>query len=472
MITNRADKLFALQQASRKQLLLKGDYLAYLKYVHQGNYQIAPHNTLIAHKLEEVEKGNIKKIMFFLPPRHSKSMTITESFPAYFMLRNPEKRVIEVSYSGDFAEAFGRRNREKLRMCGAMFGCELDPENRKACDFSIKDHRGGMLSAGIDGQITGKGADLLIVDDPIKNHKEAFSSTMRDKLWNEYLESCNTRLQPGAAIIIVMTRWHSDDLAARIFEHDPSFEVVNLPAICDDPATDLLHRKNGEPLWDQYGFDLEFLNEKKALLGEKRFNSLYQGKPTIDGGNMFKYDWWKFYTPTTLPEPKSRQWYQSWDFSVKSKKQAKSGEPDYVAGLIGYKEKARFYLIAVFHKQIGFVETLKTVRDYQAKYPGCRTLIEDKANGSPIIDVIDDEIPGIIKIEPEGTKEERAIAATTWVEAGNVYLPEKAEWLDTFTTEFTEFPGGKNDDQVDALSQLLNDIYNNTMPGISSFDIF
>lgn len=161
-------------------------------------------------------EGKTKRLMIFMPPRHGKSKTVTETFPSFYQGKNPEKRVIEISYSGDLAQQFGKRNRDKVEEFGpALFGHTISQVQATKTNWNLDNGMGGMISVGIGGSITGYGADLLIVDDPIKNRAEAESATYRDKLWDEYQSTVSTRLHAGGAVIIILTRWHEDDLAAR-----------------------------------------------------------------------------------------------------------------------------------------------------------------------------------------------------------------------------------------------------------------
>ena len=262
-----------------EKVLAKVDYEYYLEYVHRGLYKHAKHTKLIANKLENVEKGNCKRLMILLPPRHSKSMTVSETFPSYFIGRNPNRRVILVSYGDSLARKFGRVNRNKLEEYGEeIFGINLSKDNSSVTNWGIEGYRGGMISAGIGGPITGEGADLLIIDDPIKNRKEADSKTYRDMVWDEWQNTLYTRLQPDGAVIIILTRWHEDDLAGRLLNSDygevEDWDIIRLPAIAEE--NDLLGRAVGEPLWPENGFDEEWAKATKTAVGSRTWASLYQ----------------------------------------------------------------------------------------------------------------------------------------------------------------------------------------------------
>lgn len=395
-------------------------------------------------------------MMVFLPPRHSKSMTISESFPAYFIGKSPERRVIQVSYGDNLARKFGRANRSKLdEFGGSVFDIYISQENASAANWGIEGHRGGMISAGIGGPITGEGADLLVVDDPIKNRREADSPTYREMVWDEWQNTLLTRLQPDGAIILIMTRWHEDDLAGRLLNPDygpvEDWDVISLPAIAEE--NDILGRKEGAPLWPEYGYDEEWAAEKKIAIGSYAWNSLYQQRPSPPEGSIVQRQWWKYYsTPINLEE--MDEIIQSWDLSFKDLQTS-----DYVVGQVWGRKGADKYLIDQIRGKIDFTQTIKALRSLTEKYPTARAkLIEDKANGPAIISITRQEIPGIIAINPRGSKESRAYAASPDIEAGNVYLPSPAiaPWITDYIEEWASFPNGLHDDQVDATTQALD----------------
>ena len=431
--------------------LARQDFSFYCELTHRHNYLPAKHTEYIAKACEEVERGTLKRLMVFLPPRHSKSMTITETFPSWFIGRNPDRRVIEVSYGDAFAQKFGRANRTKLEEYGKqIFGISLDPRNSSVTNWGIAGHRGGMISAGVGGSITGEGADLLLIDDPIKNREEANSETYREKLWNEWQNTLLTRLQAGGAVILILTRWHEDDLAGRILQSETgdSWRVISLPAEAED--NDPIGRKQGDPLWPEGGFDSEWMKQKKVEIGSQTFTSLYQQRPSPQEGEMLKRVWWKFYT--VLPSDLTT--LQSWDCSFKD-----LDDSDYVVGQVWGAKGADRYLIDQVRGRMGFPATITAIKTLSAKHPAVITkLIEDKANGTAVIQVLKHEIQGIVPVEPAGGKASRVQSVSPIIEAGNVYLPDPsiAPWIHDFIEECAAFPFGKNDDQVDAMSQGLH----------------
>ena len=257
-----------------------------------------------------------------------------------------------------------------------------------------------MISVGIGGSITGYGADLLIVDDPIKNRAEAESLTYRDKLWDEYQSTVSTRLHAGGAVIIILTRWHEDDLAARLLNPEygkvEDWKIISLPAICEDPESDPVGRKQGEALWPAGGYDEAWAAQQKETVGTYAWSSLYMQTPTPSSGGMFKREWWKRWTvlPSGLFD-----YIQSWDCTFKDKDGS-----DYVVGQVWARKGADRYLLDQVRGRMTFTETLNAMRDLSAKWPQTtRKLVEDKANGTAVIDVLRKEIHGIIPVEPFGS---------------------------------------------------------------------
>ena len=433
--------------------IAKLEYSFWNRITTHGIWQPARHTELICQKIEAIERGELKRVIFSLPPRHSKSMSITESAPAWFICKKPARRVMVICYGDALARKFGRRNLNKMKHFAAdLFGIQLADDNSSVSDWGLQDHRGGLLSTGIGGAITGEGADLMIIDDPIKNREEADSLTYRDKIWDEYENTLRTRLTPNGTIIVIATRWHEDDLTGRLLRHEPGvWHEVKLP--CEAEENDILGRQIGEPLWPDFGFDKEWIEEFKKTIGIRVWASLFQQRPAPQEGTIFKRAWFgNFYDEW----PEFESIVQSWDMSFK-----KSSDTSYVVGQAWGVVKARRYLLHQVRRQMGFSETVAEVRNMKSQFPSTRHIfVEDKANGPAVMDMLGRELPGLIPVEPRGSKEARAAATTHYWEAGNVFLPrpEKASWVPAFIEEHCSFPSGAADDQVDATSQALDQL--------------
>ncbi|MED4455917.1 phage terminase large subunit [Metabacillus fastidiosus] len=466
-LTNEQRELIA---RAAQQELAKRSYRDYVEYVHHGHFRHFRHTELVCETLQRIADGEELSVLIEMPPRHGKSMTVTETFPSYYIGRNPHKRVIAAAYSDGLATKFGRLNRNKFGEFSYLFGESLSESNSATKDWGVEGKRGGMIATGIGGSITGQGADLMIIDDPIKNAEEAASPVIREKIWNEWESTLSTRLHKGASLIVIMTRWHEDDLIGRLLKKSPRKWIrLRLPAIAED-ENDLLGRLEGEALCPELGFDEQWATDKKVEVGSRTWASLYQQRPTPAGGAIFKREWLRYYVRTA---EQKREWNlsddvliypvhvdkmaQSWDCTFKGAETS-----DFVAGQVWSKKQANFFLIDQDRRRLGFPETVKAIRAMSDKYPKARSkYIEDKANGSAVIQTLEDEISGIIAVNPEGGKEARANAVSPLFEAGNVYLPHPlmCPWVEDFIEELVSFPNAAHDDMVDACTQALNQMY-------------
>ena len=431
-------------------------YEKYCTLTHRGDWKAARPHHLIAEKLDAVARGEITRLMIWMPPQHGKSCTITETFPSYYLGKYPDRRVMIASYNDNFAQKFGRKNREKVQEYGkSIFGIELSNSKSSAATWELKRHNGGMVSVGFGGAATGEGAHLLIIDDPIKNREEANSRTMREKVFDEYRSTFKTRVRPGGSIIIVMTRWHEDDLCGRLLNDEygqtEGWEIVRLPAEAE--AGDLLGRQEGEPLWPEGGFTADWLAQQRAAVGSYAYAGLYQQRPAPAEGGILRRTWFRFYEKP--PERITTQ-AQSWDCTFKE-----GDTNDFVAGHVWGRSGADFYLLDRVHGRMGITETMQSIRTLSAKHPKARAkYVEDTANGPAVIELLKREIPGLIPVRPQGGKVVRAQAISPYVEAGNVYLPHPsiAPWVHDFIEECANFPNGAHDDDVDAMTQAINQL--------------
>jgi predicted phage terminase large subunit-like protein len=447
-----AYKIKAAEELQRR--AVKDNYSKYVEYVHEGRWYPGKHLLFINQEIDKILNDTFEYdiLIITLPPQHGKSQDITETLPSCYLGKHPDRRVIEVSYGDDLARRFGRANKRKIEQFGKeLFNISISSDSRSDTEFSIAGRQGSMISRGIMSGITGQPGDLIIIDDPIKNRQEADSETYRERMWEEWLNSINTRRSANCKVILIQTRWHEDDLAGRLIQNMPGkVKVINLP--CEAEENDILGRAKGEALFPEIGKDNDWLQEFKKSYqtqeGHRAWLALFQGRPTAEEGNMIKRHWWKYYD--ALPD--MVEVIMSVDAAFKDEETS-----DFTCIQVWGKRDAYMYLIDCINKRMDFPTTLQEIVNTKDKYPKCSMiLVEDKANGSAIIQMLRRKIPGIIPVNPEGGKISRVNAVSPAIESGNVWLPKSAPWLNDFVEQCSAFPNAKNDDMVDAMSQALN----------------
>lgn len=452
-----------IAEAAKKELASRY-YIDYFEYT--NDVKALRHQKCIAPYLQEIAEGKQHFLIVELPPQHGKSTVITESFPSFYLGKNPDHQAMSVSYSEDLFKKFGRKNRDKFRLYSKdLFDQEISSSTASVSDWGVQNHEGNLYSTSIFGGATGRGSDLLIIDDPYKNRAEAESKTMRNKIYAEWQDTFYSRLSAQGSVILIMTRWHEDDLAGRLLrEQTLPWKEIKIPAIAEE--NDLLGRHEGEALAPEIGKDEEWAQRTKEVSGSRTWNALYQQRPVPAGGNIFKRSWAKYYVPdvvtkikfnlgddvTIMPEKFQTQ-LQSWDCTFKDKDTS-----DFVSGQVWGKDKASFYLIDRYHERMGIVETIRAIKSMTTRHPEATAkLIEDKANGTAVIEMLQKQLTGIIPVQPNGGKEARAQAVAPYWEAGNVYVPHPLwkPWVDDMLTEIESFPNAPHDDDVDSMDQAL-----------------
>lgn len=429
------------------------------------------HHTVLADALDKVRTRKIKRLLVLMPPRHGKTQLVSRHFPAYLLGKNPNEQVIGCSYSAELA---GSVNRDVQRIMttpeyqDAFPNVRLNEHNvvstargelRNSRIFEVVGYKGYYISAGINGPITGKGFTIGIVDDPIKNRQEAESKTFRDKTWDWWTSTFLPRgegaLSPYGddAIIVTLTHWHHDDLAGRIMKHaketGEEWTIIRFPAVLDEEPAANDPRSMGAALWPRK-YDEEALKAKKLAVGSRDWNALYQGRPSVKGGNLFKKAYWRYFYPEALKR-RFQQVVVSVDAAFKDL-ETSSYVVIQVWGIIDHER----YLVHQVRGHLSFLASCKALLQVHAEFPVANLyLIEDKANGPAIINALQKLIPGLVARNPKGSKPSRAQSVIAQVEAGHVHLPYGAPWVDDFVEELGAFPHGTNDDQVDALVQLL-----------------
>lgn len=430
----------------------------FAKRLSGGAWYSAPHLEVMSKALADLEQGKRQRLLVSMPPRHGKSQLISHWFPLWLLARKPSRRIMLASYEADFAAHWGRKVRNLVVEHGEELGLQLEGSSMAAYRWELVTG-GGMLAVGAGGPITGRGADALIIDDPIKNDEDASSETMREKLWDWFWSTAFPRLEPGGFMVIVATRWHQDDLIGRLERQGISgeslpWDVIRLPALAEDG--DALGRKIDDPLWpERYG--TEALADIRRGMSPYHFSALYQQRPTPEEGGAVKRRWWKYYQ---IPPTDFDQVIQSWDLAFKDAKKS-----DFTVGQVWGRKGAEFYLLHQVRDRMNAAEVIAAARNMTRQYPkAVAKLIEDRANGPAVIAMLHREIMGIIPVKVKASKDARLQAVIPLIEAGNVYLPHPetpAPWVTDFVEECAAFPHGTNDDQMDAAVHALTYL----MPG-------
>ncbi len=412
-------------------------------------FQRPPHVRLLIEKFEAVAAGRIRRLLISMPPRHGKTETISVHGPAWFLGREPESSVIFATHTAEFAEDIGRRVRNTLL---TPLHQTIFPRSRVTPDSSAASKLalvagGNYFAVGRGGALTGRGADLLILDDLLKDRDDAASPTIRRQLKDWFTTTAFTRLAPDGRAIVIGTRWHQDDLIGWLqTEHrDQGWEVLSLPALAE--PGDPLGRAEGEALWPEKWSEAS-LAQTRAQMGSAAFAALFQGRPAALEGEIFKREWFRYYREA----PALRAIVISLDTAFKAKASA-----DYSVAQVWGVADAGYYLLDQFRARVEFPELQRVAEQLHAKWKARAVLVEDKASGQSLIQALQrsTRLP-VIPVKVSTDKESRAHATTPLFEAGRVFLPEAARWIHDFTEELSTFPAASHDDQVDSLTQALS----------------
>lgn len=464
------------------------DYAEYVKLANPG-FCLTRFHRYLCNEIQEFLETPTDKAMDILllsvPPRHGKSFTVTETLPSWYLGKHPDGNVIICSYEGTFAESFSRRNRDKFNdYASDVF--RVEPNDKVQGVALWETAKGGRCrAAGLKGGITGYGAELFIIDDPIKNKESADSETVIAKIHDEMGPSVQSRIHPGGKLIVIQTRWVENDVVGFIEKNWSEFiyKTINLPCECEDPENDPLGRQLGDSLIGEHLGDMnlspricndnKWLKSKKILVlaadGERTWNALYQGHPSAQNGNLFHDDWWQLYSRSDVR-------FSDFEFTLLSVDATfkKTDTSDMVSMQLWGLRQNHVWLYKLINKRMGFVETCNKIRAIVKEFPTIDQLVvEDKANGSAIIDTLHyiDGMPPTVGVNPLGGKYSRAQATSTFVATGAVHIPndfteeesrdiewdgnEKLAPHNRFIAQHSRFPFMKHDDMVDAQTQAL-----------------
>lgn len=465
------------RRAARKELRHYVEYLT--------GMAPARHMTFFSKKIDLAAEGAKKRLALFLPPGSGKSIYASHHFPAQYISRFPNRRIIHVTHTTDFAEDFGRKVRNTIESDEhqTLFpNVQISSDSRAAGRWGTT-NGGEYYATGVGGTVTGKRAHMIIIDDPLRGYNDAESLVVRDNLWNFYGSDLMTRLLPGGVIILIQTRWHLDDLAGRLLAAQSSkgadqWEVVSLPAIAREK--DPLGRKEGEALWPEWQSleALENIRSQPSMTG-RQFAALYQQNPVEESGNLIKRDWfkpWRFADPPVLLYT-----LQSWDTAVSAKDTAAYSacttwgifeEPETklpaMILLSAFRGRLLYPDLRKMAQRLAFNYTDDNLRVPQlapAKRQPSQILVEDRSSGSSLIADLMRAGISVIKVNPSrhGSKDARLMLATDLLENGRVFVPYMSpqftmprRWADDFVTELASFPAASSRDFADSFSQAVD----------------
>lgn len=421
---------------------------------------------LLDSELVDISEGTIDRLMWFMPPQEGKSQRVSRWFPLWMLLRNPDLRIAIASYELGVARRWGRAIRNEIKAHPEL-GLTVRTDTAAAHEWELEGHTGGVYCAGVGGPLTGRPVDLMIIDDPVKGRQEADSEAYREVAKEWWSETVNARLGEHTPVVLIMTRWHEDDLAGWLLsEYPEDWRVVNVPALADhDPAkgqVDPLGREPGEWLLSARGRTVTGWEKRRKNFGERGFTALCQGRPSPAEGDLLKRAWWRFFhAPMWREQPDGSMRVgdvddviMSWDMAFKDTRSS-----DYVVGQVWARRGADAFLLDQVRDRLDFPATCRAVQTMAARWPQAHAkLVEDKANGTAVIAQLSSIVGGLIPVGVTESKQARAAAVSPYVESGNVYLPDPkiAPWVAGLIEEAAAFPNGTHDDQIDTLTQALS----------------
>lgn len=450
--------------------------LAYTKLL-TPNYRAGWVHAEVAAHMEAfsaaVAAGTSPRLILTMPPRHGKSR-LAECLSAWHLGHHPHHEVIVASYALAPAQDRTRASRElaldpDTKLTFPALQLSADTASKTDWRLTVNGKQaGGVYAAGVRGSITGKGAHLLIIDDPCKDWEDAQSPSQRAKTWDWYTSTAITRLAPGAGVLIIQTRWHEDDLTGRVLEHaaHEGWQVVNFPAIADEAEhsalTGALLRSPGQALHPSR-YPLPALESLRATLGPTQWAALYQQRPTTPGGEIWRRDWFRHHAPRLTPAQEAAKWkvtpahfdevLLSVDASAGSEGASASFSVIQAWGRVG----ADLFLLEEWRRRCGYPELRAALVAMVAARQPRRVFVEDAAHGKALIQELRTVLSQIEAVPAVGSKISRAHAAAASIEQGHVYLPDpQAErWVGDWLVECTTFPSAPNDDRLDTASMMI-----------------
>ena len=438
-----------LEEQLRKLDLAEKRFIPFVKHV-WPEFIEGDHHRKIAKKFEDIANGKIKRLIVNMPPRHTKSEFASYLFPAWMVGKNPKLKVIQTTHTGELAVRFGRKMKNLVdtsEFAQVFEDCKIAADSKAAGRWET--NKGGeYYAAGIGGAITGRGADLLIIDDP-HSEQDALSETAMDSAYEWYTSGPRQRLQPGGAIVIVMTRWSTKDLTGKLLnaQSEPKadqWEVIEFPAILP----------SNTPVWSNY-WKLEELEGVKASLSEGKWQAQWQQNPTSEEGSIIKREWWKEWKQKEIPD--LVHIIQSYDTAF-SKKETADFSAITTWGVFYPPNKGPHLILVDVRKGRWDFPELKKIALEEYKYWEPETvIIEAKATGTPLTHELRQIGVPVVNFTPSkgNDKHVRVNSVAPLFEAGKIYYPADKRWAEEVIEECAAFPYGEYDDLVDSTTQAL-----------------
>jgi len=398
-------------------------------------------------ELESLSGGKYDRLMILMPPGSAKSTYASVIFPAWWYTQHPRTSVISASHSLSLAEHFSRRARALIVSNEQYLGFGI-ARHQRAVDMWTTSTGGEYLAVGVHGAITGRRADLVIIDDPVKSQADAESARQREHTWEWYKSDVTTRLKPSAKVVLIMTRWHPEDLGGQLLDQGGAeWRVVRLPALAE--AGDPLGRSIGSPLWPEWE-DHKALTRKRQLIGERAWSALFQQTPLPSGGRLFSTD----RIAIVQPERDAEAIVRAWDLAATET--TGRNDPDWTVGVKLSRDRNGRYLILDVARTRGSPNQIEELIVRTAQKDGTKVIVaipEDPGQaGKSQMSYLTRQLAGfhVVSSRETGSKATRAMPLASQVEAGNVSII-RADWGRTLIEEMQDFPWGRKDDQVDAL---------------------
>ena len=423
--------------------------------IHGSSQKMARHHRLLIAELEALGRGEIDRLMVQMPPGSAKSTYASILLPAWWFARHPKDSIIAASHTASLATYFGRRARSVIAEEASSLGYDIAGYDRANSHWSTS-LGGEYYSVGLRGAMIGRRADLAIIDDPIKSQLDADSPVHRDHVWDWFRSDLIPRLKPNGRIVLIMTRWHQDDLCGRLLAHEDLHEwrCLKLPALAEEG--DLLNRSPGEPLWPEWE-DCTALGRRRASVGERAWLAQYQQTPRPDTGTLFKVTCLEFID--ALPPGQFGQVVRAWDLAATSA--TGRNDPDWTVGVKLTRQESGRYTVLDVVRLRGSSRQVEEGITAAARVDGRTVTIglpEDPGQaGKSQVSYLTRQLAGyrVVSWRETGVKATRATPVASQIEAGNVALV-RASWNYAFIDELRDFPFGRKDDQVDALSSAFN----------------